>query len=180
MPVLTSAVVCTHPLFEKVPLVQGQAVCFCDHGNDIDDIRKLLHDQGVDRAKAVSRPSQVRGQISIQSACLGVRAHSRVDEEEAAVDAGVGDVALAHGGQLLSQVSAVLVLDVFDDRVPAAQKGGRSASPPLQTERGAHSPVLVVDLVAVARSVDDVEAQLDAILNDDCQRGRSVNLPAHP
>jgi hypothetical protein len=43
----------------------------------------------------------------------------RLDEEQAAVDAGVLDIALSLGGQFLSEVGRVLVLDVFDDWVPA-------------------------------------------------------------
>jgi len=34
----------------------------------------------------------------------------RVDEEEAAVDTGVGNIAVAHGGQLLAEVGRMLVL----------------------------------------------------------------------
>ena len=63
------------------------------------------------------------------------------------MDARVGNVAVAHGGELLAQVGAVLVLDVLDNRVPA---------------------VVVVHLVAVAGRVDDVQPQLDAVLDDDC------------
>jgi hypothetical protein len=43
-----------------------------------------------------------------------------VEEVQAAVDAGVLDVAVPHGGKLLAEVRAVLVLDVLDDGVPAA------------------------------------------------------------
>ena len=44
---------------------------------------------------------------------------SGVDEVQAAVDARVLDVSVTHGGQLLAQVRAVLVFDVFNDWVPA-------------------------------------------------------------
>jgi hypothetical protein len=69
-----------------------------------------------------------------------------LDEEEAAVDAGILDVALALGRELLAQVGGVLILDVLDDGVPAA---------------------VVVDEVTVAGGVDDVEPQTDAVLLDD-------------
>lgn len=62
------------------------------------------------------------------------------------MDASVLDVALTLSGELLAQVGAVLVLDVFNDRVPAA---------------------IVVDKVAVAGSVDNVQAQAHAVLLDD-------------
>jgi len=69
-----------------------------------------------------------------------------VDQVETAVDAGVLDVTVAHHGELFAEVSAVLVFDVFDDRVPA---------------------VLVVDLVAIHGRVDDIHSQLDAVFDDD-------------
>lgn len=42
------------------------------------------------------------------------RVTGRVDEEEAAVDAGIGDELLAHRRQLLAQVRRVLILDLRD------------------------------------------------------------------
>lgn len=71
----------------------------------------------------------------------------RLNKEQAAVDACVLDVALALSGELLSEVGRVLILDVLDDGIPAS---------------------VVVDLVSVARGVDDVEAESDAVLLDDC------------
>ena len=64
------------------------------------------------------------------------------------MDSGVGDVSVTHGRQLLSEVGAVLVLDVLDDWVPA---------------------VLVVDLVAVSRCVDDVQPKTNTIFGDYCR-----------
>ncbi|MDA4132867.1 MAG: hypothetical protein OK454_07060, partial [Thaumarchaeota archaeon] len=66
------------------------------------------------------------------------------------MDAGVLDVALALGGELLAQVGRVLVLDVLDDGVPAA---------------------VVVDQVTVAGGVDDVKPEPDAVLLDDVRNG---------
>ena len=54
------------------------------------------------------------------------------------MDAGVLNVAFALRGQFFTQVGGVLVLDILDDGVPAA---------------------IVVDQVAVARRVDDVEPE---------------------
>lgn len=66
------------------------------------------------------------------------------------MDAGVLEVTLALGGELFPEVCAVLVLDVFDNGIPAA---------------------LVVDQVTVARGVDNVETQPDAILLNDVRHG---------
>lgn len=43
----------------------------------------------------------------------------RGDEEQAAVDAGVLDITVTHGGELLAEEGRVLILDVLDDRLPA-------------------------------------------------------------
>lgn len=47
-----------------------------------------------------------------------------VDEEEAAVDTGVLNVAVTHSSELLAKVCAVLVLDVLNDGIPAAARLG--------------------------------------------------------
>lgn len=73
-----------------------------------------------------------------------------LDEEQTAVDASVLDVALTLSSELLSQVGRVLVLDVLDDGVPAS---------------------VVVDQVAVAGGVDNVQAQPDTVLLDDVGDG---------
>jgi len=73
-----------------------------------------------------------------------------VDEEQGTVDPGVLDVAVPHRRQLFPEVSAVLVLDVFDDGVPA---------------------VIVVDLVAVSGRVNDVQPQPDAVFHDNMRDG---------
>ena len=100
----------------------------------------------------------------------------RVDEEEAAVDTSVLDVAVAHGSEFLAEVRAVLVLDVLDDRVPAAvisctrQRGvcgGYGKASGTHGRRG-YVPVFVIDLVAVAGRVDDVQPEADTVLNNDC------------
>jgi len=78
---------------------------------------------------------------------------SGVNEEETAVDTGILNVAVAHRGKLLTEIGAVLVLDITDDRVPAA---------------------FVIDLVAVSWSIDDVEAETDAIFSDDVRNGLAL------
>src|SRR3569833_2396648 len=123
-------------LLEGLALLQRQGVGLGDDGDDVDHVRKLLQDDDVDGLQRVPR---------------------RLDEEEAAVDAGVGDVSLALGGELLAQVGRVLVLDVLDDGVPA--------------------PV-VVDQVVFVCGVDDVQPEPDAVLLDD-ERNR-VDLGGGP
>lgn len=73
------------------------------------------------------------------------RMTGRRNEVQAAVDAGILDVPLALRRELFAEVGAVLVFDVLDDGVPAA---------------------VVVDEVAVAGRVDDVQAEAHAVLLD--------------
>ena len=73
-----------------------------------------------------------------------------LDEEQAAVDACVLDVTLTLGCEFLPQVGGVLVLDILDNRVPA--------------------PV-VVDQIAIAGGVDDVQSEADVVLLDDVRHG---------
>lgn len=69
-----------------------------------------------------------------------------LDEEQAAVDTRVLEVPLTLSSELLAEVGTVLVLDVLDNGVPAA---------------------FIVDQVAVAGGVDDVEAETHAVFLDD-------------
>lgn len=87
-----------HPLLERIPFFQRQAVRLGDNGHNIDNFTQLLHDDDVDRSERVA---------------------SRIDEKQATVDTRVLDVAVANGCELLAKVCAVLVLDVLDDWVPA-------------------------------------------------------------
>ena len=121
-----------YPLLEGGTLLKSQAITLGNDGHDVDELAQLLQHDDVDGLEAVT---------------------GGVDEEQAAVDARVLEVALALGGELLAQVGAVLVLDVLDNGVPAA---------------------LVVDQVTVAGGVDNVEAQTHAVLLDGM--GNSLDL----
>lgn len=112
-------------LLERLALLQGERVGLGNDGNDVDNVRQLLQHDNVNRLERVTRG---------------------LDEEQAAVDARVLDVPLTLGGEFLPQVRGVLVLDVLDDRIPAA---------------------VVVDQVAVAGGIDNVQPQTDAVLLDD-------------
>lgn len=112
-------------LLERLTLLEGHCVSLGNDGNNIDNIGQLLQHDDIDRLEGVA---------------------GWLDKEQAAVNASVLNVALTLGGELLSKVRRVLVLDVLDDRVPAA---------------------VVVDQVTVARGVDNVEPETNAILLDD-------------
>lgn len=79
----------------------------------------------------------------------------RLNEEQAAVDASILDVALSLSSQFLAKVGRMLIFDVFHDWVPAAahqlvtETAGSKAHPRL--------PSVVIDEIAVSRGVDDVE-----------------------
>lgn len=110
---------------ELLALLSSQGVGLGNDGHDVDNIGELLQDDDIDRLERVTRG---------------------LDEEEAAVNAGVLDVTLSLCCELLAQVRGVLILDILDDRVPAA---------------------IVVDKVAIARGVDNVESQSNTILFND-------------
>lgn len=123
-------------LLEGLTLLQCQGVGLGNDGDDVDNIGQLLEHNNINGLQGVTRG---------------------LDEEEAAVNAGIRDVALALGGKLLAEVGGVLVLDVLDDRVPA--------------------PV-VVDEVAISRGVDNVEAQTHAVLLDDVRHSLDLGCLA--
>jgi hypothetical protein len=77
----------------------------------------------------------------------GVRVTRWLDEEQAAVDTRILDVAFALRRELLAQECRVLVFDVLDDGVPAT---------------------VVIDLVSVTWGINDVQAKPDAVLLNDC------------
>lgn len=116
-------------LLESHALLQSQGIGLGDDGDDVDNIRELLEHDNIDGLKGVTR---------------------WLDEEQAAVDARVLNVALTLGSEFLAEVGRVLVLDVLDDRVPA--------------------PV-VVDEVAIAGGIDNVESEADAVLLNDVRNG---------
>lgn len=116
-------------LLEGLAFFQRKGVRLGDHGHHVDDVGQLLEDDNVDGLEGVA---------------------GGLDEEEAAVDAGILDVALTLGSEFLAEVGGVLVFDVLDDGVPAA---------------------VVVDHVAVSGGIDNVEAETNAILLDDVGNG---------
>jgi len=73
-----------------------------------------------------------------------------INEEQRAVNPGVLDVTVSHRRQLFSEVRAVLVLDVFDDRIPA---------------------IIIVYLITVSGRVNDVQPQPHTIFHDDMRDG---------
>jgi hypothetical protein len=121
---------------ECLSLFKGERVSLGNDGDDIDNIRELLQDDNVDGLERMA---------------------GGLDEKQAAVDAGILDVALSLGGELLPQVCRVLVFDVLDDSIPAA---------------------VVVDQVAIPRSIDDVEPQSHTVLFDDVRN--SLDLCCGP
>jgi hypothetical protein len=116
-------------VLEQLALLEGERVGLGDDRDDVDGLAQLLQNNNIDRLERVT---------------------SWGDEVQAAVDAGVLNVSLTLRGELLAQVGAVLVLDVFHNGVPAA---------------------VIVNEVAVAGGVDDVQTQTNAILLDDVGDG---------
>lgn len=129
-------------LLERLPFVKGQAVGLGDDRNDVYDLAELLHDSDIDSSEGV--------------AC-------GVDEVQTAMDASVLDETITHGGKLLAEVRAVLVLYVLHDRIPTIHEREWGARL-LVTEN--HAPVVVVHLVSIPRGIDNIEPKLNTILDN--------------
>lgn len=127
---------------ESNTLFQGKRVGLGNHRNNIDDLAQFFHNDNVNRTELMARG---------------------VDKEQAAVNARVLNVSIAHGGKLFAEVRAVLVLDVLDNRVPAANPSWLRVT----RKREMYLPSLIVDLVAVPGGINNVEFELDAILRND-------------
>jgi len=106
----------SYPLLESSALLESQTITLGNNGNDVDEFRELLENDNVDWLQAMAR---------------------RLNEEQAAMNTSVLEVALTLSAQLLAQICAMLVLDILDNWVPAS---------------------LIVDEIAVSRSINDVES----------------------
>ena len=89
-----------YPLLEGSALLESQRIGLRDDWNNIDNVGELLENDNINWLQGVT---------------------GRLDEEEAAVDAGILDVSLSLGGELFAEVCRVLIFDILDDRVPAGQ-----------------------------------------------------------
>ena len=90
--------ICAHSLLEELSLFQCQAIRLSNDWHDVHDLTKLLHDNDINWSERVT---------------------SWVDEEKTAVDTSILDVTVTDSSKLLTKVRAVLILDVFNNRVPA-------------------------------------------------------------
>lgn len=126
-----------YALLKGTALFKGKGVGLGDDRNHVDNIRELLQDNDIDWLQGVARG---------------------LDEEKAAVDAGILDISLSLSGEFLSEVGRVLVLNVLHNWIPAS---------------------LVVDLVTVSRGINNVQPQADTILLDDVRNGLDFGSRAH-
>lgn len=136
-----------YSLLEGTTLLERKGVGLSNDRHDVDDVRQLLENNYIDGLESMSR---------------------WLDEEEAAVDSGVLDVSLSLGGELLAEIGRVLVLDVLDDRVPAAVNQRWNV---LVDE--VYSPSVIVDLVTITWCIHDIESQSNAVLLNDCIYGQN-------
>ena len=116
-------------VFEQLPLLQGQTIRLRDDWDHIHGLAQLLQHDNINRLQRMS---------------------GRRNEVQAAMNAGILNIPLTLGCEFFAQVGGVLILDIFDDGIPAA---------------------VVVDEVAVTRGVDDVEAEAHAVLFDNVSDG---------
>jgi len=87
------------------------------------------------------------------------------------MDTRILDVSVSHGCELFAQICAVLVFDVFDNGIPAVSVYSQLRK--FLIMRGNwHIPSLIVKLVSVTRSVNDVESKSNTIFDDDYNNGQ--------
>lgn len=89
---------------------------------------------------------------------------SGIDEENATVNTGILNVTVTDSSQLLTQISAVLVLDVFHNWIPAYLNCQNSYT--IRDLERIVVPVFVIDHVAISRRVDDVQPEAYTVLSD--------------
>lgn len=127
----------TNLLLEREPLFHRQTVRLRDNRHYVHNLAQLLQHDNVNRTQRMSR---------------------RIDEEQRAVNPSVLNVTISHRRQLFSEIRAVLVLDVFDDGVPA---------------------IVIIDLVTVSGRVDDVQPQPDTVFHDNMGNGMDFRCLAN-
>ena len=88
-------------LLESSALLGRQGIGLCDDWHNVHNIGELLQDHNVNRFEAVTR---------------------WLNEEQAAMDAGILNVTLSLCGKLFAEVGGVLIFDVLDHRIPARQR----------------------------------------------------------
>ena len=93
-----------------------------------------------------------------------------VDKVQAAMDARVLDVTVTHGRELFAKVRAMLVLNILHNWVPATTSRTLLLKPTFSNrEQGkCHLPVLIVNLVTIAGSINNIKAQSHPVLRDNC------------
>lgn len=87
-----------NPLFERSAFLESERVGLCDDRDNVDNVGELLQDDNVNRFEGMARG---------------------LDEEQAAMDAGILNVAFSLSGEFFSEVGRMLVFDVFDNGIPA-------------------------------------------------------------
>lgn len=87
----------------------------------------------------------------------------RLDEKKAAVHPCILDVPLTLCSELFAQVSRVLFFDISDYRIPATMAQWKSSN-----MFWALSPSIIIDLITITRSIDDIQSQTHSILLNDC------------
>lgn len=108
---------------------------------------------------------------------INVRMSRGLDKEQTAMDTGILDIPLALSSKLLPEIGGVLILDILDNWVPAVEISISKQFASVFThftyrEPRFRIPSIIVNLVTIAGGIDNVQAQTDAVLFDDCRDER--------
>lgn len=89
-----------------------------------------------------------------------------LDEKQAAVDTGILNITVTLGSKFLAKVCRVLILDVLHNRIPTRCIVSLTRTHHYPKEIIGEVPSVVVNLVTVARSVDNVQPETDTVFLD--------------
>lgn len=96
----------------------------------------------------------------------------RVDEEQATVYSGIGNMSVPLGSEFFPQVARVLVFNL-NTRASVTCCSRYQGCMPTHVSRDGLPASIVVDLISVSRRVDDVQLESDSVLDDSYLRGMS-------
>lgn len=138
--------VSTHPSLESRPLFQSQRVRLGNDRHNVDHLCKLFEHDNVNLGivSCAYRYPQADHRRDAEAYRLQ-SVTCRVDEEQTAVNAGVGDMAVAQGGEFFAEVRRVLVFDLSRQfevrytRMPRLSRV-RGSRYPFIAGQDAHSP----------------------------------------
>lgn len=106
-------------LLERLTLFESERIGLGNNGNDVDNIGQLFQNDDIDRLETTSSGSVQKSFGHQNMNWVSSRMARGLDEEQAAMNTGILDVALTLSREFLAEVCRMLILDVLDNGIPA-------------------------------------------------------------